>query len=251
MAEINWGLLQVPDIGANALSAFESGRERGRQISAQSAFTSYAENPNETSLNALAQYDPQFVMQQRQGMQKRQDDAQGEHREQLVVIGRLLDHAKDEPTYQQALAAARQGGIDLAEVPPSYDPAWINQTKMLVAAVQDPKGAEILSSYGKIAADRGLQPGTPEFSQFVTQAWQADQVKTIPYQAGGGVAGYNPVTGVTNTIIAPNTGGFEAGSPVGGGTSNNKTVGGKTYEKRGDQWFEVGGGSGDATGNFR
>lgn len=259
MAELNWNLLQVPDIAQNALAAFDQGRQRKQQDEARNAFATYAANPNEASLNALAPHNPQFVMQQRATLQKQQQDAQAQHREQLVLISRLLDHAKDEPTYQQALAAARQGGIDLAEVPQTFDPNWVSQTRMLVTAMQDPKAPEILSTYGKIAADRGLQPGSPEFTAFVTQAWQADQVKTIPYTQGGGVAGYNPATGVTNTIVAPNPGGYAAGTPVGGGSqggpqpgaviNGHRFKGGNPNDR--NSWEVVGGSGGNVGGGFR
>ena len=109
----------------------------------------------------------------------------------------------------------------------------------------------------KIAIDRGLQPGTPQFSDFVTQAWQADQGKIIATQPGGGVAQFNPVTGRTEMVIVPNTGGYAPGAPVnaGGGVQEGATATnpqtGEKIQFRGGQWVPMGGGSGNATGGFR
>lgn len=246
----NWNLLQMPDIG----QAFQQGQEMRRQSDGRNALATYAADPNEQSLNALSPYNPQFVVQakQQQAQQQQEQQAAAEQKrsQQLPVIGRLLDQANDETSYQQVLGVARQGGLDISTAPPTYDPVWVNNTKALLKASQTPEGRQALTNYGKLAVELNKQPGTPEFIDFVMKAWQADQIKTIPYQAGGGVAGYNPATGQTNTIIAPNAGGYAAGTPV-GSAPVQKSIGGKTYEKRGDQWFEVGGGSSNATGGFQ
>jgi hypothetical protein len=86
----NWFV--TPDnIGTNALAAFDKGRER--RITAD-----YARNPSEEGLNALAEYNPDFVMKQRQQMQKEQ--AADEERQ---LLGDAL--ANPDPA---AKAAARQ-----------------------------------------------------------------------------------------------------------------------------------------------
>lgn len=252
----------MPNVGQNVLNAYQQGREMRRQEDARNALAAYATNPNEQSLNALAPVAPEFVIQQRQSMAKQQLDQraaqQKQHQEQIGIVGRLLSSVRDEQTYQQALAAARQGGLDLTDVPQTYDPNWVSQTKMLVAAYNQ-DGGQALSSYGKIAMDRGLQPGTPEFSNFVMQAWQADQVKTIPYTQGGGVAGYNPATGSVSTIVAPNPGGYAAGTPVQGGAqagpAPGATVNGFRFKGGNpndrNSWEPVGGSGGNVGGGFR
>ncbi len=143
----------------------------------------------------------------------RADKQQGRERDEIGLMAKLLNHAKDETTYQQALGAGRQYGLPVDGAPANYDPAWVDQQRMIVQSFQK-DGGQAVSAAGKIAMDEGLQPGTPEFSARVTQIYTAEQTKTIPYQAGGGVAGYNPVTGQTNSIIQPNPGDQPTGGAV-------------------------------------
>lgn len=64
-------------------------------------------------------------------------------------------------------------------------------------------------------------------------------------EPGGGLYGVNPHTGQTQILVQPNPGDAPMGQPAG---ESRKTVNGKTYVKRGDQWFEEGGASnGSAT----
>ena len=168
--------------------------------------------------------------------------------EGLQTVGKLLEGVSDEATFQNARAMAQQNGIDLSRVPQNYDPAWVNGQRQFIQAMKDPKALEAFSAAGKQAMDENLKPGTPEFAARVNEIWRAGERKIVATQAGGGVAEIDPITGA-KMVIMPNTGGFNPGTPV-AAPSSTKTIGGKTYEKRGDQWFEVGGGSGNATGGF-
>jgi len=253
VGEVDFSQLRVPDIGA----AFQQGYQQKRK---QNALAAYAQNPdNPQALNALAEFNPEFVVQakklQLQEQQAKAKQAQEASIAHIQQLGRLLNHARDETSYQQARAAAAQlPGMDMSQIPANYDPNWVNQQKLVLSAIEK-DGGQALSNYGKIAMDRGLQPGTPEFAQFVTQAWEADQVKTIPYTQGGGVAGYNTATGAVNTIIQPNPGGYQTGAPVGGGFKEGQTATnpqtGEKVQFRGGQWVPMGGGSGNATGGFQ
>jgi len=51
------------------------------------------------------------------------------------------------------------------------------------------------------------------------------------------------------TIVAPNDGSKVTGSPV-TNNPNQKSIGGKTYEKRGEDWYEIGGPTPQASGGF-
>jgi len=168
--------------------------------------------------------------------------------EGLQTVGKLLEGVSDEATFQNARAMAQQNGIDLSRVPQNYDPAWVNGQRQFIQAMKDPKALEAFSAAGKQAMDENLKPGTPEFAARVNEIWRAGERKIVATQAGGGVAEIDPITGA-KMVIMPNTGGYNPGTPV-TAPSSKKTIGGKTYEKRGDQWFEVGGGSGNATGGF-
>ncbi len=181
--------------------------------------------------NALAQYDPAnpetlkpvMAADPRVGLQLRAQQAEAAQAQQqqrkadLPVLARLIDHAQDPATYQQALQAAQSYGIDVSQAPPSWEQGgqqFVAQQKMVLDAIQTPRGQEVLSAAGKIAFDEGLKPGTPEFAARVSQIWHAEQAKTIPYQAGGGVANYDPTTGQVTPLVVPNPGGMPAGAPV-------------------------------------
>lgn len=185
----NWNLLQMPDIG----QAFQQGQEMRRQSDGRNALAAYAANPNEQSLNALSPYNPQFVVQtKRQDQQfqlEQQKLQQKTHGEQMQVLGKLIAPVKDEASYQQALAAARQGGLDVSTAPPSFDPAYIGRTKMLVDAYNK-DGGKAISAAGQQALDLGYQRDTPEFAQVVAQILEAGQAK--PYVVGGETRLYRP-----------------------------------------------------------
>ncbi len=94
---VNWQMGIMPDIGGNALAAFKQGREERRQQDGQDAMAAYAQNPDDpNALNALAQFNPQFVVEQKQARQKA--DAEKAERQ---VLGDALVHP-DPATRQQS-----------------------------------------------------------------------------------------------------------------------------------------------------
>jgi len=271
---IDWSLAKQPNVLAMALDGFEQGKKLRREETSRNALASILDpkmapgggigggrEQQAVDYSALTPDDMRTAMtfqgqqQQAQILDQQQQSAQAKAQsEQLQQMGRLLSHATDETTYQQSLAAARQIGLDVSKAPPQFDPQWVGQQRMVLQAFEK-DGGQALSSYGKVAIDRGLQPGTPEFAAFVTQAYNADQTKTIPYTQGGGVAGFNPMTGQTNTIVAPNPGGYAAGQPVSGGFQEGQTATnpqtGQKVQFRGGQWVPMGGSGGNVTGGFQ
>jgi len=179
----NWNLLQMPDIGA----AFQQGQEMRRQSDGRNALAAYAANPNEQSLNALSPYNPQFVVQtKRQDQQfqlEQQKLTQKTHGEQMQVLGRLIAPVKDEASYQQALAAARQGGLDISAAPPTFDPQFIGRTKLLVDAYNKDGGVQ-LSGLARELQDAGYQPGTPAFQEAMGVALQGKYAPQYTDQQG-------------------------------------------------------------------
>lgn len=160
---IDWRLAQMPNIAGNALAAFRQGREDRRVSDAQNALAAYATNPNEQTLSGAAQYAPEFVIRERGRMQDQQAQQRKQHQEQMVMMGRLLDHAQDPQTYAESLAAARQAGIDVSTVPQQYDPAWVDRQRLVVRAFND-DGGERISGIARELVDAGYQPGTEEFN---------------------------------------------------------------------------------------
>lgn len=202
----------------------------------------------ETAMNDLMRLDPRTALQVRQMQREESRVAQEQQQKQteqrradIPLIGRLLDHATDETTYQQARQVAGQYGIDVSQLPEAYDPAWVEQTKQTVKVLSDPAKLEALSAAGKIAADMGFKPGTPEYNAKVGEIWTASEAK--PYVVGGETKLYQPKIG-------------GPGQAIGGGVSEGATATNpQTGEKiiyQGGQWVPMGQGGGGSrvTGNF-
>lgn len=270
---VNWGLGLAPDIIGTAMNAFEQGKQMRREDASRNAMaailrpTPVGQTPGigdgvgANRPDPYSQLTPQDMatvqqFQQRQSqIEQRQREASAE---QVRILGNLISGVQDEPSYQRALAAARSAGIDVSKAPPTYNPEYVAQSRLLVSAYQK-DGGQSLSTFGKIAQDEGFQPGTPQYNARVTQLVQADAVKTIPYTQGGGVAGFNPLTGTTSSIVQPNPGGYTTGAPVQqppasfseGQTATNPNTGEKVVF-RGGQWVPLQGGpTPRASGGFR
>lgn len=96
--------------------------------------TSYAQGGLGSKIPGLQ---TQFAAQDKS--QREADKARLESVMQNVQLqGQLLGGVKDESSYQNALNAARQNGIDVSKLPPSYDPNTISQlrSRALSAAQQ-------------------------------------------------------------------------------------------------------------------
>lgn len=80
---VNWDLGVVQqDPGNTFLNAFERGRQMRQQSDARNAFANYARNPSDPAgLDALAAFDPQFVIERKQAMAQQQ---RAEQERQLV-----------------------------------------------------------------------------------------------------------------------------------------------------------------------
>ncbi len=113
---VNWSLGQQPNIIGNALGAFQAGRQDREQAEQRNALLDIRRQEGDQRQAEYA------------------DKQKATKREEHIVLGKLLDHAKDEPSYQQSLAAAKQYGIDTTGAPPNFDPNWVGQQKLIVGA---------------------------------------------------------------------------------------------------------------------
>src|SRR5690606_18791919 len=107
-----------------------------------------------------------------------------QRRADLPLMERLLTFAQDEGTYQQARQVAGEYGIDVSQLPPTFDPAWRDQQLQTVKLLNSPQGQEALSNAGKQTVDAGLQPGTPGYSAAVRQIVTASMAQ--PYMGSQG-----------------------------------------------------------------
>lgn len=210
---VDWSLLRTPDIIGNALNAFEQGKTARREEASRNALATLVQNPNDTAaMGQLAQADPGVAMQYQGHQAQIAKQRQEQQQQQVQMLGRLLNHATDETTYQQSLAAARQAGVDVSSAPPAFDPNWVNQQRLVLEAFSDPEKLTALMQ--NIQGATGYRPGTPEFQEAMRKEMEAAHSKTIPFVPGGGVLSYNSATGAMRPLVVPNSGGYSAGTPV-------------------------------------
>lgn len=92
----DWRLGLAPDVGGSTMNALLQGQQAGFQDKGNAAMTAYATDPSANNLNALAPYQPQMVIQQKQAQAKAEAEAQ-----EKQLIGRALT---GDPEARQQLA---------------------------------------------------------------------------------------------------------------------------------------------------
>lgn len=197
----------------------------------------------QSALKVLAKYDPEAAYKLAQGQREQADASKEQERNQIKQLAGLLDDSTDEASYQRNIQIAQRMGLDIGDAPPTFDPEWIATEKRIVEAfVKEPQK---LTAFMQEAEALGM---TPEQTK---QAWlqKYDPWKTVPYQQGGGVAAWNPVTGEKQVIVQPNAGEAQPQQFSDGMTATNPQTGEKVTFKNG-QWVPVGGAVSNGGGNF-
>lgn len=207
---INWGALQGGGFQNALAQGIQMGQMAGqarREREVQNALAQF-DPSNPDTLKPVMQADARIGMQLRGQMQQAQAaQAQAEaeaakaRRADLPMLTRLLETATDEASYQRNLGVARQYGIDTSTLPQNFAPAWRDEQLATMKLLSTPEGREALSTAGKIAADMGLQPGTPEFAAETKRIFIAQQNKTLSYQPGGNAVSFNPYTGEREQLV--------------------------------------------------
>lgn len=188
MTQIQWGL-QDPN-------AFQRGYEQTsglfdkfvatqKQNALQAAMRAYATNPADpAALNALARVDPAKAIEFRQTATKARSTEIEAHRENIVAGAQIIRQIKpkDDASWQQALAVAKQAGVDISQVPTNYDPTYVANLIATADAFKPEKSTEAgPTSFMRDAEAAGIKPGTPEFRK----AFDMRNIKLIPDGAGG------------------------------------------------------------------
>lgn len=169
---VNWSLGQQPNALAMMMQGFEAGQERKRQEGVRNALGTLVQNPlDQGAFGTLAQNAPELALQFRGQQQTQQAEQAKGQQQHLIQMGRLLNNARDEATYQQSLAAARQIGIDTSRAPANFDPNWVAQQKTVLSAFEKDGGQQI-SGLARELQDAGYQPGTRAFQEAMTVALQ-------------------------------------------------------------------------------
>lgn len=170
---VNWSLGQ----GNNALANFQFGVGLGQNLQDRRD-----QREDRNALLGIRRQQEERLAAEAQAAAAEKLEA--DKRADLPLLGKLLDFAQDEPTYQQARQVAQQYGIDTGGLPETFDPSWIAQQRQVVQLLQSPRGQEALSNAGKQAVDAGFQPGTPEFTTAVRQIVTAGMAQ--PYTGSQG-----------------------------------------------------------------
>jgi hypothetical protein len=178
MTQINWNLLGPPvNIGESFQLGLETARAARRKQQEENALAAYGQNPNDpqalagvTALNPLLgmRLQDQAAQQQQRARQARVEEAKAKaelterQRETIKIGARLLANVKDDASYQAARQAAERMGLDLTDVPPTFDPAYVAQVVQAGTALSDEKdkGPEVTVIDG-VAFDRNT--GQPLF----------------------------------------------------------------------------------------
>lgn len=196
MTNPNWGLLNRDGGFQNALSqGYQMGsalKQRREEKELNNALAAY-DPANPESWRDVAKVDPRTGIQLRGQQQQAQAQQMEQRRADMPMLAKLLETATDEASWQRNRQIAQQYGIDISSAPQQFDPAWRDQQLMTLKAISTPEGMEALSSAGKVAADMGFKPGTPEYNDMVRQVWTESQSK--PYVVGGETRLYTPRMG--------------------------------------------------------
>ncbi len=164
--DIDWGILKPVDIGANFQSGFQMGQQMREKAQMKSALAAYSQDPNNPEVqNALASVDDRFAMQlgqYRAGAPEReaaqQEKLTEKHRENIVMGAKLIRQTKptDQATWDQTRALAQQAGIDVSEVPPQFDPQYIDGLTKLADTFDPPKSGEMPGIAKEVDYYRGI-----------------------------------------------------------------------------------------------
>lgn len=227
-------LFDPGQIGINILGAFKAGQQERQQREQRNALADYAMNPSQQGLAALAPHNPEFVIAERGRMQQAEAAQQKQQREDLPIMGKLLGMAQDEPTYQRALAVARQYGLDVSQAPPQFDPEWVGGMRSLVTALSDPETMKGIAYELQMA---GYEPGTPEFEE-AARSVISNKYATEYVDAQGNVRRRSALN------LAPQQGGPQPGTVEDG----YRFKGGNPADP--SSWEQVGGGGGNVTATF-
>lgn len=177
---VNWALgLQQSNAGDAFATAFKQGQTDNRASMARSAMARLVQNPSDAgALAALAKTDPERAMEFRKTQLQYGDKS---HEEWAKTIGLAAKQATTPQMWDQIVDHfVAEGHPEAARLKGQFSPA-LRAAFMSQGGVQDDN--------------------------------QNSQL--VPFTEGGGVARMNPQTHQLETLVMPNPGGHQAGSPAG------------------------------------
>lgn len=233
--DLDWRLLtdSSANFGNALVGAAGQIRDRRERSRDSSALRNYLANPDdEEAFGGLAERDPRTAFALRDEHRQALASASAQEREELKLAGRLLRNVKDEAGYQQALAAGQRLGVDLTDVPPTFDPGWVQGALAAADALEAPQAVEEYTLGRGEVRYRGGQ-------EIARGAAPPDQVVAV---APGGRA----------EVISPQWPGSSAPQAAPTIAVNPQTGEQVMFNPQTGQWEPyAGGGVGDDTGGFR
>lgn len=155
---INWGLLQQPDIGGNAMAAFNQGQQQGQERATRNALSAYANDPSQIA--GVIAADPAIGIQlQREQRQQAQQDAalarQGKQDARTEDQATRTRHREAFVGFMSSLASVpeaqrRQAAQQLLQTNPGQ---WTPEQVMQIATTLSSPNADF-SDAGIVAALR-------------------------------------------------------------------------------------------------
>lgn len=218
-----FGLPDPGQIGLNVLASFKAGQEERQGRDYKNALAGYAMNPSDQGLGQIAQYNPEFVMAERQRQQQAQQQqqqadvqrraAQGDPAAVAELAGIDLDAWAMLDTHSKQAAAERVDVIGQVALAISQAPReqraqlWDQYSEQL--APQYPELGELKGKYSEQAL-MGALAQAKQIKTFI------DLTKPQAFNVGPGEGRYerDPRTGEISTIVQPYYGGGDSFSPV-------------------------------------
>lgn len=146
MVDINWSLLRPVDIGGEFQAGLEHGRQTVRRQQQENALAAYARDRNPQALNALsAAGEPMLAMQLGDRDAERQSKTAAaqleQHRERIQIGAKLIEQIKpqDDAGWQQVRGAMQQYGYDISDIPPTFDPQYVEGVRQIGRTLQSPE----------------------------------------------------------------------------------------------------------------
>jgi hypothetical protein len=152
MGEVNWalGLQQGPGPGEAFMQAFEKGQQRKKEMAVDDALRALIANPNDPdAVNNLARHDPRAAMQVQQRQQQSLQQKLEAERENILKGAQIIRQVqpKDQASWDMARNLASQMGMDVSQIPPQFDPQYVQGVVTLADTFAPPKAQDQPTSY--------------------------------------------------------------------------------------------------------
>lgn len=119
-----------------------------------------------------------------------------QNRDRLIAGAQFLSGVHDEAGFQDAVRQAHAAGIDLANVPPHFDPQWVQNIIRIGTHLQAAQHYQPPSSVQQELESAGIRPGTPEYRSAIMSHVSTPRILMVDGQptlvsgdAGGGAGG--------------------------------------------------------------